>query len=269
MTMSLFPEDGQQETTKRVRPPFPWYGGKYYYSDSIVSQFPDHRVYVEPFLGSASVLLSKPRSEVEIVNDLDSRITNFFRVLRSKSQYEELMRLLELSPYSRETFAEVCEQPQPSDPVECAWWFFVRCRQARGGIGMSTNLAKNRWAVSSRTRRNMAEPVSKYLSAIDGLVDVVERFKTVMIESLDAVDVIEKYDANDVLFYCDPPYLAETRSKGEASTYKFEMTNQDHEKLLDKLNDLSGKVIISGYPSGLYSNKLKSWRIVEFETKAR
>lgn len=247
--------------------PVAWYGGKRYYAKWIIDRFPEHRVYVEPFGGAANVLLRKSRSAVEVFNDLDGRIVNFFKVLRDREQFEEMVRMAALTPHSREQFEELIAMEEPSDPVERAWWFFVRCRQSIGGLGMS-NLSNASWAVSLRTRRLMAEPVSKYLSAIDNLPAVAERFRTVLIESRDAIGLIEKHDKPDVFFYCDPPYVPETRHGKKAATYNREMTVEDHERLLEALRARKGKVMLSGYAHGLYDDLLTDWRREEMAGKA-
>ncbi|MFN0021063.1 MAG: DNA adenine methylase [Pirellulaceae bacterium] len=248
--------------------PVAWYGGKYYLARWIIEHLPTHRVYVEPFGGMANVLLKKQPSEVEVFNDLDGRVVNLFRVLRDRQQFEELKRLAELTPYSREQFAELCAMPEPATPIEKAFWFFVRCRQARGGIGMS-NITANAWATSTRTRRSMPEPISKYLSALDGLDAVAERFRGVMVEAVPAIELIKKYDGPDVLFYCDPPYLGSTRHGGKAATYHVEMTDSDHELLLEQLRQCVGKVVLSGYPSPLYDRLLSGWQRIERPTKVQ
>lgn len=245
--------------------PIAWYGGKYYLAEWIIGQFPPHRVYVEPFGGMANVLLKKQPSEVEVFNDLDGRVVNFFRVLRDPPMLADLKRRCELTPYSREEFAVLCDAPEPQGTVDRAWWFFVRCRQARGGIGMSA-LTKNAWAASTRTRRQMPEPVSKYLAAIDGLDAVAGRFRHVMIEQLPAVELIRKYDGADVLFYCDPPYPGSTRSGGKAATYGVEMDDQDHHELLTALRQCRGRVLLSSYDSTLYRTVLHDWHCLEKET---
>ena len=243
---------------KGPKAPIAWYGGKYYLAKWIISHLPEHRVYVEPFGGMANVLLKKHPSEVEVFNDLDDRVVNFFRVIRDPGKLRELKRRCELTPYSRSEFTALCESPEPVDDVDRAWWFFVRCRQARGGIGMSS-ITKNAWATSSRTRREMPEPVSKYLAAIDGLVDVAERFRRVVVEAMPAISLIKKYDGPDVLFYCDPPYPAETRHGNKAATYAFEMSIEDHKSLLATLRSCRGKVLLSSYDSCLYSSQLEDW----------
>ncbi len=256
------------ESDEAPRAPFAWYGGKAYYAAWLLKQFPPHRVYVEPFGGAGNVLLSKRRSEVEIYNDLDGRLVNFFRVLRDRDSLEELIRLATLTPYSRGEFEELTRMEEPQEPVPRAWWFFVRARQAIGGSGM-TKLTPCFWAASVRTRREMAESVSKYLSAIDGLPDVAQRFRTVMLENLRALELLGKYDASDAFFYCDPPYLPDTRHPQKATRYGFEMTASDHEELLAKLLASTGKVMLSGYPSKLYDEMLKGWHTASYETKSK
>lgn len=245
--------------------PIAWYGGKYYLAAWVIGHFPDHRVYVEPFGGMANVLLKKRPAEVEVFNGLDGRVANFFRVLRDPARLAELKRLAELTPYGREEFAALCNAPEPADPVGRAWWFFARCRQARGGIGMSA-VTKSAWATSTRTRRGMPEPVSKYLAAIDGLDAVAARFRCVVVEHLPALDLIPRYDAADALFYCDPPYPGETRHGGKAATYAREMTDRDHEALLDRLWACRGRVLLSGYDCDLYRRRLADWNRSERPT---
>ena len=129
--------------------------------------------------------------------------------------------------------------------------------QARGGIGMSA-ITKNAWAASTRTRRQMPEPVSKYLAAIDGLDAVAARFRHVLIEHMPALDFVPKYDGPDVLFYCDPPYLHETR--GDSKAYGFEMDEDAHRDLAAVLNKVRGKAAISGYRCDLMDELYEGWR---------
>ena len=252
---------------KGLKSPIAWYGGKAYYAEWLIERFPEHRVYVEPFGGAANVLLRKPKSEVEVYNDVDDRVVNLFRVVRDPEQFERLRMLLDLTPYARGEFEDLLELPPSDDPVEKARRFFAICRQARGGMGMS-KLSKSCWAYSRRTRRDMAEPVSKYLSAIDGLEEVAARLRTVMIESRPAIELIPRYDGEDSFFYLDPPYMPETRHGNKAATYAQEMSVDDHAALLDALLQIKGKAMLSGYAAPLYDEKLKAWRREELKTKA-
>ncbi len=113
-----------------------------------------------------------------------------------------------------------------------------------------------------------SRPVSKYLSAIDGLEEIAERFRSVVIENKEATEVVKKYDRHDALIYCDPPYLPETRHGSNASTYAFEMSREDHVSLLETIRDCKGRVIISGYSSDLYNEMLSDWKVASIEAKA-
>lgn len=271
MTESLFGElPGSSSQFDRTGPnaPFAWYGGKAYYAEWLINQFPEHRVYIEPFGGAGNIILRKYPHDVEVFNDLDGRIVNFFRVLRDRNQLEELIRKLQLTPYSREEFSNAAEEEEPDDPVEKARWFFVRLRQALGGSGMG-KVNSSYWAASIRSRRKMAEPVSKYLSAIDGLESIASRMATVLIEHMPAIKLIQKYDAEDAFFYCDPPYVPETRNPQTGTRYGQEMTIEDHVELLATLSSTKGKVAISGYRSEVYEKLLQGWRNVSLTTKSR
>lgn len=253
--------------SKRPQAPFAWYGGKAYYAEWLIEQFPDHVQYIEPFGGAGHVLFHKPPSAVEVYNDLDHRIVNFYRVLKSPELFTRLQLALELSPHARQEFTDTLEAVPTNDPVENARRFFVLMRQARGGLGMS-QITKRAWAVSGRPRRKMPEGVSKFLSSLDGLPEVHERLRTVTIECLPALEIISKYDGVDAMFYLDPPYVPETRHGGKASMYGVEMTVEEHAQLLDALGTICGKAMISGYSSPLYESRLAGWRREELVTKA-
>jgi DNA adenine methylase len=131
-----------------------------------------------------------------------------------------------------------------------------------------SKLTPKSWSSSTRTRRNLPEGVSKYLSSIEGLDRIVERFKEVMVECLPAIEILKKYDSAEALFYVDPPYVPETRFDGKAKTYGVEMTYEDHEKLLDVILSMKSRVILSGYDSELYASVLKAWRRAEIKGKS-
>lgn len=251
----------------RPKAPVAWYGGKAYYADWLIERFPEHVQYVEPFGGAGHVLFAKPASTVEVYNDLDHRIANFYKVLRAPDLFERLQLALELSPHARQEFADTIAAEPVDDPVENARRFFVLMRQARGGLGMS-QITKRAWAVSGRPRRQMPEGVSKFLSSLDGLPEVHERLRTVTIECLPALEIIQKYDNKDAFFYFDPPYMPETRHGGRAATYGIEMVPYEHYQLLEAMLAMTGKAMISGYASPLYEEKLAGWRREELVTKA-
>lgn len=239
-----------------LRPPVKWHGGKFYLCRRIVQHFPAHHTYLEPFGGAASVLLNKPRSPVEVYNDLDESITRLFRVLRD--QGPELHRRLSLSPYSEVEFLDAGEPAQ--DEIEQARRDFVRWRLSLGGRGDSFSYTLH------RVRRGMADVVSGYLSMIDEeLPRIIERLRTVEIVRRPALDAIRTWDAPGTLIYCDPPYLHSTRHEGSTSIYGCEMSEEDHRALAEVLNACQGRVVLSGYPSELYDELYRDWRVVDFD----
>ncbi|SMP41715.1 DNA adenine methylase [Neorhodopirellula lusitana] len=253
------------KAAKSPAAPIAWMGGKSLLANWILDYFPDHRTYVEPYGGMANVLLKKQPCEIEVYNDLDFRLVNLFRVIRNPAELQVLQQMCELTPYSRKEFESLVQQEEPSDPVQRAYWFFVRCRQARGGLG-SQALTPSAWATSKRARRQMPEPVSKYLSAVDGLPEVADRFRTVVVESLPALEIFKKYDADDSLFYCDPPYPHSTLANQKQPLYGCTMSDADHLEFLITIKALKAKVIVSGYSTPAYDRELSSWRKRERST---
>jgi DNA adenine methylase len=229
--------------------PIKWHGGKHYLAQRIIALMPPHVHYVEPFFGGGSVLLQKdPEGVSEVVNDLNYELATFWAVLRSPEWFDAFVRLVEATPFSEALFDANGEQhylPTDNSPVASAWRFFIRARQSRQGLTKDfATLSRN------RTRRGMNEQVSSWLTAIEGLPDVHARLKRVVILNRDAIDVIRSQDGPNTLFYCDPPYLHETRVT--TSDYAHEMTPVQHRELLDVLSKIAGKFILSGYPSALY-----------------
>lgn len=239
-----------------LRPPVKWHGGKHYLCQQIIGLFPEHHTYIEPFGGGASVLLNKEVCPVEVYNDLDTRITRLFRVLRDHG--DELRRRLALTPYSEVEFKEALAPS--SDEIEQARRDFVQWRLSLGGRGDSFSFTLH------RVRRGMADVVSGYLSMIDDQLPlIVERLRRVEIVQRPAIDVIRTWDSPESLFYCDPPYVHETRHESSRDVYGYEMTEQDHRELAESLKSCKGKVILSGYPSDLYEELYGKWRRTEFE----
>ena len=238
-----------------TRPLMRYHGGKWRLAQWIISHFPEHRVYVEPYGGAASVLLQKPRSFAEVYNDLDSEIVNVFRVIRNNETAAELVRLLELTPCARDEFDGLLDVSE--DPVEQA-----RRTIARSFMGYSSDSATraNRTGfrgLSVKTARYSAREWSEYPNNLRFLI---ERLQGVVIENIPALELIQRYDAEHTLFYLDPPYPHETRFA--ARGYKHEMTNDDHVELIETLKTLAGKVILSGYRCELYDELLCDWRMV-------
>jgi DNA adenine methylase len=234
------------ETPKKKLIAFGWYGGKFSHLDWLLPLLPESHHYCEPFAGSAAVLLNREPSPVETYNDMDGEVSNFFRVLRDEN--EKLVRAIGLTPFSREEFAQACEINSNLEPVERARRFYVRARQVRTGLAQTASVG--RWANCKDTSRSgMAGAVSRWLGAVEDLPDIAMRLLRVQIENRPALEVIRLYDSPKTFFYCDPPYLHETR--GDNKAYAFEMTDNEHCELAGVLNSVRGKAAISGYDCDL------------------
>ncbi len=245
----------------KIRPPMKWYGGKFYLAATIVSLLPPHHTYVEPFGGAASVLLNKPPSRVEILNDRDGRLVNFFSVLRDHA--DELVQSLTLTPYSESEFR--LSKQTTDDPIECARRFLVRYRQSFSGLGEA--FARS---ARHRSRCRMAENVASWLSNIDdNLPKIVERLRCVEVHCRPAIEVIQQYDSPNTLFYCDPPYVHSSRKAGSRVMYAFEMTDDDHRELAKVLKACKGKVLLSSYRSPLYAKLYQPWKSLSFDVPIR
>ena len=246
---------------KLSRPVLRWHGGKWMLAPWIIAQFPPHRVYVEPFGGAASVLLRKPRTYAEIYNDLDGDVVNLFQVLRS-DRAGALIEALRLTPFARAEF-EISYQPT-DDPVEQARRLIARSYMGFGSDAANMAIRTGFRANSNRSGTTPAHDWANYPAC---LARVVARFAGVIVENRDAGGVMLQHDGPDTLHYVDPPYLPMTRSaksgKGGSCSYVHEMTDADHEKLLDVLLGLRGAVVLSGYPSAMYDDALVGWSRLE------
>jgi len=240
---------------KPVLKPFPYFGGKSALAPTLVSLLPQHTVYCEVFGGSGAVLFAKQPSKVEVFNDLDSGVVNFFRVLRNTRQAARLQRLLALTPYAREEYDACWETWRATrDPVERARRWYVSITQAfskkTGGSNPGWAVGKDSSVISPRYFHNR----------IHDLGSCVERLRDVSVEHADFAKVFGIYDSPDTLFYCDPPYLPTTRkATGARGDYAHEMTQEEHVRFLAGVTALQGMVIVSGYPSALYDDALAGW----------
>jgi DNA adenine methylase len=210
------------------------------------------------------VLINREPSPVETYNDLDGEVCNFFRVLRE--QKEQLTEAIGLTPFSREEFALACEYDSEQSPLERARRFYVRARQVRTGLAQRASLG--RWANCKLTSRaGMSGVVSRWLGAVEMLPEIADRLLRVQIENRPALEAIELYDSSETLFYCDPPYIHETR--GDSKAYGHEMTDKDHEGLAKVLNKSQGMVAISNYDCDLMNDLYpeSKWRKLVGEEK--
>jgi len=251
-----------KENIEVRRPPMRYHGGKWKLAPWIISHFPSHRCYVEPYGGGGSVLMRKPRAYAEVYNDTWGDVVNVFRVLRDNGQ--SVAELLHLTPFSREDFELTSERS--ADPIEQARRTIYR---SMAGFGSAAVNGKYATGFRANSNRSGTTPAHDWMNYPDHVVTFTERLRGVVIENRDAWDVMQQHDTPNTLHYVDPPYMHETRNmaRGNAA-YEMEMTVPDHEILLENLQHLEGMVVLSGYRTGLYDAALSSWRRIDREAKA-
>jgi len=224
------------------RSPIAWMGGKFNQRKRIISLFPDHKVYVEVFGGAGHILFAKPPAKIEIFNDINNLLVNFFLVAREKSDI--LVEQLDSLLYSRQLFQQWKNEPLPDDPLEKAvrWFYILQSSYAKTyGGGWNSSIAKS--------------SAKSYYNNIKRINNIKHRFKNVAIECIDFRKCIPKYDSNETLFYVDPPYdIKQAKNcyyNKSHNNFIKKFTEQDHIDLSILLNNIKGKCIISYYPTDL------------------
>lgn len=223
-------------------------GAKWRLADWIISHFPPHGTYLEPYFGSGAVFFTKKPSRIETINDIDGNVINLFKVIRE--QPNELAEMIEFTPWAREEYYASYEPT--NDPLEKARRFLVRCWQGYGTDLRSKTGWDNSRRASLRVSRN-----NDFQELPKNIIRAAQRLKHAQIENKPAVELIKEYNYAEVLIYADPPYLLTTRASGKR--YKNEMTEDEHLELLETLKQHKGPAIISGYECELYNRILKNW----------
>ena len=198
------------------------------------------------------------KDNIETINDLDGGVVNFFEWVRRDP--ERLARAVFLTPYGRRVY-DAAFAPAENN-FDAAVKF---CIQANMGYGFRTAGARPGWKLDIQGRER-AYSLNDWNELPEQIIYAAERLKHTQIECKPAMDVIGRFNFENVLIYCDPPYLLETRF---GKQYKQEMTRQQHEELLDILLKSEAKVLLSGYESDLYNDALKDWRKEKIWSAAR
>ena len=214
-----------------MKTPISYYGGKQNMVRHILPLFPQHKQYVEPFFGGGAVFFAKTPSDHEVINDLDNRVINFYRVLQGN--FEGLQDLIKSTLHSEAVhkYAKDILEDEAISEVERAWAFWVRCNMSFGyvvGAGFAFANSKNR--IGLKNKRDKFE--SHYKKRVEG-IEIFCR---------DAIDLIKLKDTPDTFFYCDPPYVS-----SDCGHYKG-YTKDNFMELLELLSNIKGKFLLSSYP---------------------
>ena len=236
----------QQESKTAIT--YKQYGGKASIAKWIVSHFPPHRVYLEPFCGSCSILFAKPRSFIEIVNDLDGRIISMFEKIREEP--EKLAALLWATPYSKANWRE-CRISD--DALEDARLLMAQGAQFYCGNGNSST-----WAIDKCPAPHKPKP-EVWADWFLRILPAAARLRSVQVLNEDGVDAIKRvYRQEDVLIYVDPPY------HGHEGEYRYQV---DYGRLVQALHDSKAKVVVSEYPEA--EQFFVGWRQERKDTSGR
>lgn len=244
------------------RPVLRYHGGKWRLAKWVISHFPPHRVYVEPFGGAASVLLQQIPCQVEVYNDLNCRLVNLFQVLRDRERAAQLIRLLEMTPFAYDEFKT--SHSVSADPVEDARRLISLSYMSVGTDGAARpGRSAGFRHYSGRPHSHSGIPVKEWPTLPASIATVAERIQgRVVVENRDGIEVMQLHDGTDTLHYVDPPYMKSSRSD-KGNDYEFEMDDDQHRHLATVLKGLTGMVVLSGYPSELYDNEFADWFRVE------
>ncbi len=233
-------------------------GAKWRIADWIINHMPEHKSYVEPFLGSGAVFFRKPASRIETINDIDKKVINVFRCIREDP--EKVAFLVSTTPYSRLEYYKAFNS-EGNDPFENARLFLLQTWQGHGfricyKSGWKNDIAGREYAYAVKYWNKLPEWV----------LQIVDRLKQAQIECCDAISLIKRFNRDNVLIYADPPYVLNTRKMKKQ--YANEMSDDEHVKLLKALLIHKGPVLLSGYDNILYRSYLKDWDRYQIKTTA-
>jgi len=231
-------------------------GAKYILLDLLKAVVPQQcSTYVEPFFGSGTLFFNREPVKVEVINDCDDQLVALFRVLQDKEKFEKLRHKLMYTPYARSELARAINISNETleDEVDMAWAVFVRHNMGIYGLynGMSSS-----WHCGKV--RNSAVNYIRRLTLLDHYAN---RIRHAQIDNRDAMKVIDALDSPDTVFYCDPPYVLETR---KSILYTYEQDNDWHRSFVELCLKVEGAMIISGYDHEIYYPLVESgWQLIK------
>jgi len=227
--------------------PIPWPGGKRLLLKRLVALLPEHETYIEPFCGGAGLLFAKQPAAVEVINDLDSELINFYQSMAYRPM--ELLDGFRWMLHSRKWFDDLRNSPPSElDPIQRAVRFFYLRKSSFGGIGKTFGTSK---------KRNQAN----YLLHVNDVIAAAhQRLKGVTIEQLDFAECIRRFDHEGAVIYCDPPY------RGKDKFYACRMADADYRRLRDALAEARGKWLVSHSDDEFIRELFKDFRITKVKT---
>jgi DNA adenine methylase len=228
-----------------VKTPLTYYGGKQQLAPVILTLIPEHKIYCEPFIGGGAVFFAKKPSQVEVINDTNSELINFYQVV--KRDFSLIEQEVMISLHSRDLHRKanvIYNNPDMFDPIKRAWAVWVLANQSFGSM-LDGSFGYDR---TGKTSLKIAHKRESFT------YDMAVRLQGVQIECSDALRIIRSRDTRETFFYCDPPYF--NADMGHYDGY----TKEDFQQLLDALSKIEGKFLMSSYPSPLLEDCRKEFK---------
>jgi DNA adenine methylase len=236
-----------------MKTPITYYGGKQKLATTILKLIPEHKLYCEPFVGGAAIFFAKPPSPIEVINDVNSEMINFYRIVQN--DFVSLEKEIKITLHSRKSFREasvIYNHPDMFNEIKRAWAVWCLASQGFAGIidgSWGYDVSKN---TTTKKINNKRESFTE---------DYAIRLQNVQIECTDALRIIRSRDQKQAFFYCDPPYY--NSDCAHYNGYSIE----DFENLLKILTRLKGKFLLSSYPSPILKDYIKGqkWHSIEIK----
>ena len=235
-----------------MKTPLTYYGGKQQLAARIVAMIPEHKIYVEPFVGGGAVFFAKPPSEVEVINDINAELVNFYAYVQR--DFGLLEQEIRISLHSRDLHRRarvIYENPDMFDPLKRAWAVWVLANMSYGGK-LDGSFGYDRCGATSKKIAGKRESFTEEMGI---------RLQRVQIECADALRIIRSRDTKGTFVYADPPYVG--TDMGHYDGY----TEEDFEALLEVLCSIEGKFLLSSYPSQQLERHVKKnrWHTIELD----
>lgn len=236
-----------------LRTPITYYGGKQKMCQMILELIPEHTLYCEPFCGGAAVFFGKKKSKVEVLNDTNKELINFYKVVQN--DFVSLEKEIRITLHSRTMHSDayaIYQNPHLFNEIKRAWALWVLANQSH------TSIIGNSWGYERQTNKISLKTQNKKEAFTE---DLAIRMQNVQIECADACYIIQSRDFEDAFHYVDPPYVG--ACQGHYDGY----TDMDFDKLLDTLSKIKGKFLLSSYPNENLNKYVKEfkWHLKEIE----
>ena len=236
--------------SSKMKTPVSYYGGKQLMARYIIPNIPQHKTYVEPFCGGAAIFFAKEKSNLEILNDTNKELINFYEVVQN--DFVSLEKEVLISLHSRDLHRKawtVYNNPDMFSKLKRAWALWILSAQGFGGM------ISNSWGRDKTQNKTVKVIKNKRINFTE---EYAIRLQDVSLECRDAIKVIRTTDFKNAFFYCDPPYY--NADMGHYDGY----TIEDFEMLLQALLKIEGKFLLSSYPSDILNEYTKKNKWSQF-----